>query len=331
MLGLVISIAALWYALRGVDPRAVAAALAGARIDLVLAAMGITVAIQLVRTERWRGLFGSGQGPGRRDAFWIISFAYLVSTLLPLRAGDPARAWLAHRRSGAGLSESLATIVAERVLDLFAVLALMAFVTPGPMARLMAERFGPGPWASVGALRAGIALALVFAYAAAVVVAAHGERLRRWTEPSVAGRAVAGFINGFAPLAAPRVAATAAGWSMLLWLLGAAAYWLVMGAVGIDAPPSVAIVTLGVTAVFAIVPSSPGYVGVFEAGVRVALSTMTDLDANLIASYAVLLHGMTLITLVVLGLLGAWSLGLGVRAAIAPPSAEAIDPRLPSA
>lgn len=265
-----------------------------------------------MRAERWRGLFGSGPRPARRDAFWIVSFAYLVSTLLPLRAGDPARAWLAHRRSGAGLAEALATVVAERVLDLGAILALMAFATPGPMAELLGERLGPGPWASAAMLRAGIVAALALAYAGAVGVARHADATRRLLDRSLAGRIGARFVNGFAPLARPRVAAAAACWSLALWLLGAASYWLVMRSLGIDAPLTVAVVTLGVTAVFAVVPSSPGYVGVFEAAVRVALEGMTDLDLEAIASYAVLLHGMTLATLMALGLGGAWSLGIGL-------------------
>lgn len=319
MLGFGISVVALWYALRGVEARAVAVVLSSARPGPVVAAVIATIAVQLVRAERWRGLFRPGARPGRRDAFWIVSFAYLVSTLLPLRAGDPARAWLAQRRSGAGLAEAMATVVAERVLDLGAILALMAIATPAPMAALMAERFGAGPWSSPAALRATIALALAAAYGAAVVVAAHGARTRRWLGPSAVGRAVATFVDGFAPLASPRVALTAGLWSIVLWLLGALSYWLVMRAVGIEEPVSVAIITLGVTAVFAVVPSSPGYVGVFEAAVRVALGGMTDLDQSLIASYAVLLHGMTLVTLVVLGLFGAWALGLGVRSALVPP------------
>lgn len=330
LLGLVVSAGALWFALRGVDLREVARALGAARPAPVVAAVILTAAIQVVRAERWRGLFGDGPRPGRRDAFWIVSFAYLVSTLLPLRAGDPARAWLAWRRAGAGMAEALATVVAERILDLGAILALMAFATPGPLAALLGDRLGPGPWASAAVLRAGIAGALALGYGAAVAVAAHADATRRALGPSLAGRVAARFVNGFAPLARPRVAAAAALWSLTLWLLGAASYWLVMRALGIEVPVTVAVVTLGVTAVFAVVPSSPGYVGVFEAAVRVALEGMTDLGPATIASYAVLLHGMTLATLLALGLAGAWSLGIGIgagaaaaRAATAPPDGAA--------
>ncbi len=89
----------------------------------------------LVRAERWQYLLDP-LGPTR---FWVVFRATVIgfgaSAVLPARAGEVIRPYLLARREGLSATAAFATIVVERILDLVAVLLLMAaflmLVRPG--------------------------------------------------------------------------------------------------------------------------------------------------------------------------------------------------------
>jgi hypothetical protein len=63
------------------------------------------------------------------------------------------------------------------------------------------------------------------------------------------------------------------------------------------------------------VPSSPGYVGVFEAGIVIPLGSFFGVPADVALAYAIAYHVMSFVPIT---LMGAWSLvttGLSIRAA----------------
>lgn len=322
-----ISLAALYLALRGVALGELSTHLAQADYTWLLPSIAVIVAGQLARAARWQVLFGTGPRPRFSQSFWILSVGYLVSNVLPLRLGDPARAVLVEARTSAGGAEAFATVMVERAIDFLTILALMAIWVPVPASQLLRAEFGAGAWAQPTSLRA-IALGLVVGvYAAWVVISMAGERAGRLAErtllrlglpESVAarvGRLVAGFAAGFAPLRSRRTAVAAVSWTVLVWLIGGLGYALVMRSFGLTLPFAAAVFALGATALFAVLPSSPGYIGVFHYAVRVALRIYSEgagiqiSDARAL-TYAIVLHGVTVVVLLALGLAAMWVLGL---------------------
>ena len=80
----------------------------------------------VVRAERWQYLLGP-LGPTRFGMVFrttVIGFA--ASAVLPARAGEVIRPYLLARREGLSATAAFATIVVERILDLVAVLLLLA-------------------------------------------------------------------------------------------------------------------------------------------------------------------------------------------------------------
>ncbi|MEA3341437.1 MAG: lysylphosphatidylglycerol synthase transmembrane domain-containing protein, partial [Chloroflexota bacterium] len=127
-LGLIISAAALFLALRGVDARRMANALAQAEyVYLVPAVVGM-VGFLFTRSVRWRLLLGPGVSVSR--CFWVTNIGYLVSNVLPFRLGDPARAVVIARGGEISTAAALSTVVVERVLDMLMVVILLAGVAP---------------------------------------------------------------------------------------------------------------------------------------------------------------------------------------------------------
>ena len=89
-------------------------------------ALGVVAATYWARAVRWRYLLAP-IGPTRfRTVFRTTVIGFAALGLLPARAGDVLRPYLLARQEGLSLSSTFATIVIERVLDLIAVLSLLA-------------------------------------------------------------------------------------------------------------------------------------------------------------------------------------------------------------
>jgi glycosyltransferase 2 family protein len=321
-LGLGVSVAAILYVVRGISWDELVHALESADylwlVPLVLAVL----TGQLARAGRWRALFGTMPRPSYVQALDILNIGYLVSAVFPLRLGDPVRAWLADSRTDAAGAESFATVMAERAIDLVSLATLMVGVAPRPAADLLGDSLGPGPWADPGNVRV-IALALVgVVYAAMLAVSALGPRAGRTTDAALvrlgvpevmAGRlgvAVAAFAAGFAPLRAPRAMVRIVAWTGAVWLFSSLATWMAMIAFDLRLPLSAAVFALGATGMFAILPSSPGYAGVFHAAMVIALGVFAGVPAESALACAIVLHAVTQIVLVALGIASLGHLGV---------------------
>jgi len=76
------------------------------------------------RTIRWRVLLGGPNPPGFYPTFFANTTGYMLSTVLPIRAGDVARPALLARRTNVRFAEALGTVLTERILDLFSILSI---------------------------------------------------------------------------------------------------------------------------------------------------------------------------------------------------------------
>ena len=128
------------------------ASVTAARVDFLLLSLVLTCVTFLIRAERWQYLLGP-LGPTR---FWVVFrttvIGFAASAVLPARAGEVIRPYLLARREGLSATAAFATIIVERILDLVAVLLLLAaflvWFDPGIEARDSAvfRRFGSAGW-----------------------------------------------------------------------------------------------------------------------------------------------------------------------------------------
>ena len=97
-----------------------------ARGELLVASFAAVVLSYLIRAWRWQYLLAP-IGPTRfRTAFRTTVIGFAALGVLPARAGDVLRPYLLARQEGFSVSATIATIILERVLDLMAVLVLLA-------------------------------------------------------------------------------------------------------------------------------------------------------------------------------------------------------------
>jgi uncharacterized protein (TIRG00374 family) len=308
VVGLAVGLLAVF--LRNADLSRVWASVAAARTDFLLLAVVVTCITFVVRAERWQYLLGP-LGPTRFSTVFrttVIGFA--ASAVLPARAGEVIRPYLLARREGLSATAAFATIIVERILDLVAVLLLMAafliWFDPGLEARdsavFQAIRFGGLVMAPIAV---GTLLMMFF-------MAGHPERLHAWLLRAEAvlpkrlaamiARFAQTFAEGFAVVRSPGRLVAALAWSLVLWVAIAGGIWAVSVAFGIAMPFTGAWLMLAPMVVGVAVPT-PGGVGGFHEAYRIGATSFFGADNDIAVGAAIVLHAISVGPVIVAGLL----------------------------
>ena len=123
--GLLVSLAALYFAFRGVDIGSVRRAFLQANYAWLCVSVGLLILSILLRARRWQALFPRSDRLHFGRLFGVLNVGYLVNNLLPLRAGEIVGAVLIGEVEDVGKAEALGTIVVERVVDTLGVIVLL--------------------------------------------------------------------------------------------------------------------------------------------------------------------------------------------------------------
>ncbi len=118
----------LYYSLRGIEWHQVWITLSGARLQFVLLALAIMTSALFLRAYRWRVILTS-EGPVSIPlAFWATAAGYLGNNVLPARAGEVVRSLMISSRTGMSKAFVLTTALSERVVDAIAVITISSVV-----------------------------------------------------------------------------------------------------------------------------------------------------------------------------------------------------------
>jgi uncharacterized protein (TIRG00374 family) len=319
-LGVVLSAAALWWTLRGIDFGSVLGHIRRAD-PLLLALMTLAAtAIFPLRARRWRPILHSVAPNLALGPLWrSTAIGMMVSNVVPARAGELARAYALTRETArVPFTAAFASVAVDRLFDATVVLLLMLLAVLDP--RFVGGTIIGGQSATGviggGAIFAGAVLVMLFAMARfpdAVLRAF--EAVARRISPRLerrGGELLRTFVSGLGVLRRPALFVEVLWWTLLHWLLNAVAFWLGFLAVGIDAPFSAALFLQGLIAIGVALPSAPGFFGVFEFFAKAGL-TLYGVPDDLAVAWAVTFH---LLSFVPITVIGAWyfaRLGLHMR------------------
>jgi glycosyltransferase 2 family protein len=304
VIGVGISVALFVYLLRSVDVGEVGRQLSQTRWEWVVLGIAVGPLGLWARAIRWRYLFPRGAEPPGLVAANMIG--YMANNVLPLRAGELVRIYVAARRMrgqardslGASLWLAGATVIVERVLDSLTLVLLLVglvFLLPVPRA---------------------------FEYAAALVLAADAlaatalaslalapERSRRLLirlcrrRPALEARAVGvldTFLRGLEGVRTPTHLGPLAAWTVLVWLLPALGAWALLRAVHLELPLLAGWAVLTFVGFGISIPSAPGYIGVWHAAAVLALSMFGVAQAPAVG-YALLYHASQFVPITLIG------------------------------
>jgi glycosyltransferase 2 family protein len=305
-LGIVVSVALLWVAFRGVRPEEIVQAMAGVRPGwLVFVLLSLPVRFWLTAV-RWRVLLSRVKRIGLHRLFGITLIGFMANNVLPARMGEFVRAYALGKSESLSKSLSFATIVVERLFDGF---TLLIFLVAGAVF-LKPERWIVVPAFMLFGVYVVVLVGLVWLRRGGSL-----EPLLRWLPGGLRSRAAEmldSFASGLDVLGDARALGAVAGLSLVIWGVNIAGLHAMFLAFSLDVPAYASALVMAILTLTLAAPSTPGYVGPFQAGTVVALGLFGVPKATAL-SLSILYHALNYIPITLVGLayLGALNLTLG--------------------
>ena len=299
----------LYFSLRGIDWRGVWKLLREAKPAYLAVACAVSTLSLFLRAMRWRILLRS-EGPVTvHDAFWATCAGYFGNNFLPARAGELIRSYMIH--SGSGLSNAyvLTTALSERVADAIALVgisavALMALPQQQGWLAHAAKPFAVG--CGCGLLGLALAPRLAFVgdwFIDRVTPHAIREKLRSILEHIILG------IRAFHDL---RRLAGFGAMTIAIWSNDAVFIMLVAQAIDLKIEVLVAYLLLAGLGLASALPSTPGYVGIYQF-VAVSLLVPFGMSRTDAVGYILLAQALPYVVIGGWGAVGLWKFRSGGR------------------
>jgi uncharacterized protein (TIRG00374 family) len=321
--GVAISALFLVLLLRQVNGAELQAALANVQPGYLGLALLVYAVALWVRGLRWQLVLRPHVHVTPYEAFTLLVIGYAANNVLPVRAGEFVRAGLLQSRHDTPWTTGLGAIAVERVLDglmLALFLSVTVLVAGGDaLVRTLAG-------VAAGAFIAALLVMYALAYA--------GERGRRLvarllhTIPGSLGARLArladGMLAGLDVLREPALGVSLLLATALTWSLEAATYGLVGMAFDLGLSPLVYFGLCGAANLAIAAPSTSGGIGPFEFFAR-EVAVWFGAGTAVATAYALIVHALILVPVVLLGAALLWLKHLGLDALLRPRSQAAAD------
>ncbi len=325
-IGIGISAALLVLFVRTAGVRDMLDALADANYWYVIPAAVLYLGSTWFRTMRWSVLMRHMKPVGTRRLFPVVVVGYMSNNLLPMRLGELVRSFYVSEREGISKASALVTIAIERVFDALILLAFIAVIAAFVPLTGLTRSFADQSGIPAGILVAAGSLPFLGAFGTLVLFATAPARtqalMNRLVSPAPPrvregfANVVALFLEGLAPLRSPQMLALLFVMSIPIWLFEAGVFFLmaypfdlnyVFGSVW-DMGVTMVLVT-AVTNIGSSVPAAPGGLGLFEIITRetLVLGPLAAVDRSVAAGYAIVLHAVILLPMIILGQIFLWA------------------------
>ena len=302
--GVAVSVAAVAWAARGVDWTAFRTALAGADWGLLALVFVLSPLVNIViRAARWRILLAPVAAPSLGGCLRATAIGLMANNVLPARIGEFVRAWALGRGERVPIGTAFGSLFVERMFDGFSLVAILFALTfLQPLPSWVDTTIRIGFWVFAGFLV--FQLALAHRPDAFVRVARRLSRrpfAGRFEEP--VARALVTFVDGFRLLRSPWLACGSFALALVQWLAIAVTYGVGLEAFGLleRVGWQGALFTTAVTAFGVAIPSSPGFVGTFQAFVVEALAVF-GVDRSAAFGFSVGYHVVSYVSVTAVGL-----------------------------
>ena len=260
-IGILISLVCLWLAIKDIPVQTMAGSIGSAAYLWLIPAFAAQILAVLTRSQRWIVLL---KQPKRFiPSLWAQGIGYLFTNILPFRMGEPARVLVMAEQCQLPLMYVAGSALVERLLDVATIIFALILVLP---------------WMAVppSVSNAGLVFGLLALFGLVVIILmarfknfAHHvlEKLltvlRVLPTPSIL-RWFDDFVDSLSLLLDFRVAIKAAFLSLVTWFFSACVYICVIKTFQADGLVIEAVFMMVALSLAVTVPSSPGFIGVFQ-------------------------------------------------------------------
>jgi uncharacterized protein (TIRG00374 family) len=304
--GVLISIAFLYIAFRNVDLGLLFRSIRSTNPPFVILVLILTVLFYPVRALRWFYLLEPIKRTRLSSLFSSTIIGFAANFVLPARLGELIRANYIGRLESISTSSSLATIVVERLFDIFTILLIALIVF------LFADF--PSQWESIGkAIKTGgFFLLMIFMISILFVVGlkkrtktflAIAEKLVFFLPLKIRRKAVAmleDFCSGLVFVKGASQLSAVVFYSLTLWSLAALQIYILCLSMGLSLPFLAPFFILTLICISVTLPSAPGYIGTFHLACQYGLM-FYGFGREKALSMAIVLHAAEFIPTILLG------------------------------
>lgn len=299
LLGLVISLVFLYLAIRNVEWGTVLSGLKG--IDPLYLVLTIVCLFGSIfcRALLWKSLLKFQKRVSWLHAFEAIIIGYMGNNILPFRMGELVRAYAMGKKERLSKSLILASIVLERLLD---VLSLLIFF----MALFLSVRLADWLAFSGVVIFAFLVLMVVLVYLAASDAWRFSSllaRLLRYFPTTIshqAERITQSFIQGLGLIKNGQQMIQVIFLSLLVWSVWTGGLYFGLKAFHLELSLTAPLLLVVVINMGVMIPSSPGFIGVFQYLCVVSLSFFA-VPKETALGFSVVLHAIQYVPVTLLG------------------------------
>lgn len=248
----------------------------------------------LIRAFRWKYLLPNRENLSVLMLYKATLIGGLAVWLLPLRAGEFVRPGVCAKLQPVSYSASLASVFTERIFDLATLLVVLGFCVS--FYDTVPELVSVGAKVLGGVAVVGIIL-MVFCYLVSDKIVALGRTVIGFFSQQRFPQ-IASFLNNLLEEFVLGVRAIGSVGHLFLVILCSFGFWVavsMMYYVGMQMFSLPGGLLMGFTlctmiGVAIALPSAPGFIGVFQLGCSLALTTLGGVEESITTSYSIFMH-----------------------------------------
>jgi len=311
VLSLLISIIFLFLALKKVDAKEIGESLLNANLLYFFLAILLTLVAFFLRSIRWKILLNPLKNLPLSMVFNATMIGFMCNYTLPARVGEVIRAYLIGVRVDISKSAAFATIIVERVMDVFilsffAAIILIFFPVPVYFKKIGATIF------ILNILIFGLLLVMHKKSTAFIKIiekplSIFGEKIKEKIRTLIFA-----FIEGLNILEKRSSFILATVLSFGIWSITGLLFYVLFFSFSIRLPLYAAFLDMTILTFGIMIPSTSGFVGTFQFFVKEGLMIF-HVDPNIALSYSILLYASQFIPVVGIGLISLWLWGLNFK------------------
>ncbi len=317
MLVLTLALAAglMYLAVRKIDWKEMFATLASGDLKLLALAVVMLSVSCLARGLRWRVLLSAEKSVPPLTVFWATMTGYLGNSYLPARAGEAVRSVLIGEKGGISKMFSLATALTERIMDAVILVAVSA-VALSTLPKLPPELAKTIQGMAVIAIVGTVGVFIAPRMGGWIEKIIHRLPLPAGLREKLAG-IVLRFLTGAGALQHGGRLAQFLLFSAAIWSLDTVTGTITARAFGLALNPAQVFILLAALGIASAVPSTPGYIGVYQF-VAVTVLVPFGLSESQSVAYIIGYQGVMYVVITLWGVIGLWNLRGAMRFLMQP-------------
>ena len=338
-LGITISLIALYFAFRNVPFADLVAYLGSINYLWVLPSTLLVLISFVLRAVRWQLILSSNQKIGFLSSYHPLIIGFMINCILPGRVGEVARPVILKKKDDVPFSIGLATVVAERIFDLFILIILFIFfLSSAKIDPDLIIEFGNYNLNSktLETVFSGMIKLSILLFVGIIIIGFDftrkiinriimgmpsflfffGASFKKKIQDKVCTPVVniiENFASGFSFIKSPKLILICIIFSVIIWVLSALTYYVFsLGCPGINLSFAELTAVMLIVCFFIALPSAPGFWGLWEAGGVFAM-LLFGVSEKEAAGFTLANHAIQMFPVIIMGLISAFIIGVDIR------------------